>query len=289
MSGVMERSRELSHDDIEKVLGTIDIPACPAVVTEVLQEAQRDVPDLKRLAQRVEADPSMVATTLKLANSPMFCRGEPLTDVRESLMRIGTRNVVCVVIAVALRASIKGVPPAFIESFWARNARLAQATGAVARRAFGMAPDAAYTYALFHNAGIPLMVRRYPEYQGLIEQCVREERNLAELEDEYYPCTHAVVGSLIVRNWGLPALVGKAVRLHHDAELYDLPDETLPGGARSLIAIAHVAGRLLAELDGTEDIEVGAVPYERALAHFGFDEQDVDALRLVVEEAAGPR
>ena len=287
MTTVTERARELSHADIEKVLATIDIPACPAIVTEVMQEAQCDNPNLNRLARRVAADPSMLATALKLANSPMFCRGEPLTDVREALMRIGMRNVVCVVIAVALRSTMTGVPPAFIEAFWSRNARLAQATGSAARRAFGMSPDAAYTYALFHNAAVPLMVRRYPEYRGILEECSREGQMLAEREEAYFPCTHAVVGSLIVRNWGLPSLVGKAIRLHHDPELYDLPDETLPGGARSLIAITHIAEHLLSEIEGSTDIEVGDGCFERALAHFGFDLQDVDALRILVQESAG--
>jgi HD-like signal output (HDOD) protein len=31
------------------------------------------------------------------------------------------------------------------------------------KRQYGISPDAAYTYALFHDAGVPMMMRRFPE------------------------------------------------------------------------------------------------------------------------------
>jgi len=52
---------ELSHEDLLKVTSTIDIPACPGVVTNAMQEAQKDEPDLGRLADRISNDASMSA------------------------------------------------------------------------------------------------------------------------------------------------------------------------------------------------------------------------------------
>lgn len=279
------QTRELSHEDIEKVFKNIDIPPCPAIVVEVLAEAQRDEPNLNRLAKSIAADAGMVAIALKLANSPLFRRGAALTDVRQALDRLGTRNIVCVVIATALRASMNGVPPAFIEKFWARTSSLALAAGLVARRQYGVSPDAAYTYALFHNAGIPLMVRRYPEYSGLIDQCRMTETLLVRAEESYFPCTHPVIGSLMVRTWGLPPMVSQAIRCHHYADVYDLPDSTLPGGAVSLIAATHIAERLAAQIDGEVDIEVGEEVFFRALGHFGIDDEELETTREVIERA----
>lgn len=279
------QSRELSHEDIRRVLKNIDIPPCPAIVVEVLAEAQRDEPNLNRLAKSIAADAGMVAIALKLANSPLFRAGGALTDVRQALDRLGTRNIVCVVIATALRASINGVPPAFIEKFWARTSLLALAAGLVARRQHGVSPDAAYTYALFHNAGIPLMVRRYPEYSGLIDQCRMTETLLVQAEESCFPCTHPVIGSLMVRTWGLPPIVSEAIRCHHYADVYDLPDRTLPGGAVSLIAATHIAERLAAQIDGEVDIEVGAESFARAAGHFGMDDEELEATREAIERA----
>ena len=112
---------------------------------------------------------------------------------------------------------------------------------------------------------------------------------LNDAEADYFPCTHPIVGSLLTRNWGLPSLLGQAIRFHHEKDAYDLPDRTLPGGALSLIAVTQVAEHLLGEvLD--DDIEVGQYLFERALDFLGISGDDLDDLRswviLAIEDAA---
>jgi HD-like signal output (HDOD) protein len=273
------RDHELSNEDMEKAFKTIDIPTCPALVTEALTEAQKDTPDLRRLAKTISADVGMSAITIKLANSALFRVGPPVSNVLKGLERLGVRNTVCVVISAALRATMAGVSPAFIEKFWIKTSALALAAGLIARRQYGVSPDAAYTYALFHDAGIPLMMRRFPDYEKVLNECHATGRLIIEAEDSYYPCTHPIIASLLVRNWGLPPLVGLAIRFHHEADVYDLPDKTLPGGALSLIAVTHIAEHLANDIDGEVDLEVGTNLYERALAHFGLDGNEITDLR----------
>jgi HD-like signal output (HDOD) protein len=281
----VSHNRELSHDDMEKVFKTIDIPACPALVTEAMAEAQKDTPDLRRLAKAIAADVGMSAITLKLANSPLFRVGPPVSNVLKGLERLGIRNTVCVVISAALRGTMAGVSPAFIEKFWTTTSALALAAGLIARRQYGVSPDAAYTYALFHDAGIPLMMRRFPNYETVLNECHATGRLIIEAEDHYYPCTHPIIASLLVRNWGLPPLVGLAIRFHHEPDVYDLPDKTLPGGALSLIAVTHIAEHLANDIDGKVDLEVGTALYERALAHFGIDGSEMTDLRDALTDA----
>ena len=45
-----EITQELSHELVEKVMRSIDIPTCPGMVTDAMREAQKDEPDLNRLA-----------------------------------------------------------------------------------------------------------------------------------------------------------------------------------------------------------------------------------------------
>jgi len=104
------------------------------------------------------------------------------------------------------------------------------------------------------------------------------------MEEEYFPCTHPIISSLLVRNWGLPPILGQAIRFHHDNEAYDLPDRTLPGGALSLIAVTQVAERLLSE-QFSDDIEVGEYLFERALDFLGISGDDLDDLRARVTTA----
>jgi HD-like signal output (HDOD) protein len=271
-----EPPQELTSDEIEKVFSTIDIPPCPAIVIDAMQEAQKEVPDVVRLAKTISADVGMAAITIKLANSPLFRAGTAITTVRRALERLGTINVVCVVVAAALRETLKGPSAAFLDGYWAKTSAVALGSGMIARRQYGISPDAAYTYALFHDAGIPLMLRRYPEYEKVLALCRATGDLLVDAETDFFPCTHPVIGSLLVRNWGLPAPLINGIRLHHERDVYHLPEATLHGNSLSLIATTHIAERLIGQILGEKEYEVGQALFDRAVVHLGLSSEDLE-------------
>ncbi|MEI7969700.1 MAG: HDOD domain-containing protein [Betaproteobacteria bacterium] len=276
--------REITPDDIEKVFKTITIPPCPAVVVDAMREAQKDMPDIARLSKTISADVAMTAATLKLANSPMFRGSAPIANVRRAIDRIGTLNVVCVVVAAALRQSIEGGSSARMEQFWRQTSALALAAGLIAHRHYGIPRDMAYLYALFHDIGIPLMATRFPAY----DEAVRGGRDSGKLlvltEAEYFPCTHPVIGWLTIRSWGLPDDLGTAVRYHHDPDVYDMPETLVPDLSKSLMATVHVAEHLMAALVDDKDYEVGDPLFQRGLSHLGITQIDLEHLREEINE-----
>lgn len=282
---MQQQKYELSHEELQKVMSTIDIPVCPAVVTDAMKESQKDEPDLKRLADLVANDAGLSAAALKLANSALYGNGAKISSVRKAVERLGTKNIVCVVVSVALRSSVSGLPAEWLDDFWKRTTLLSIVASMIARRQFGISPDAAYTYALFHDAGIPMMMRRFPKYGEIVDNARREGKLLADAENEFFPCSHPIIGSLVIRNWGLPCILGQAIRFHHEQDAYDLPDTTLPGGALSLIAVTQVAEHLMNDILQEQDLEVGDHLFEKALAYLGISAHDLEDLQHRVETA----
>ena len=282
---MQQQKYELSHEELQKVMSTIDIPVCPAVVTDAMKESQKDEPDLKRLADLVANDAGLSAAALKLANSALYGNGAKISSVRKAVERLGTKNIVCVVVSVALRSSVSGLPAEWLDDFWKRTTLLAIVASMIARRQFGISPDAAYTYALFHDAGIPMMMRRFPKYGEIVENARRDGKLLADAENEFFPCSHPIIGSLVIRNWGLSSILGQAIRFHHEQDAYDLPDTTLPGGALSLIAVTQVAEHLMNDILQEQDLEVGDHLFEKALAYLGISAHDLEDLQHRVETA----
>ncbi|WP_028448878.1 HDOD domain-containing protein [Chitinibacter tainanensis] len=279
----MGHPHELSPEDIEQVLASVDIPSCSAVVQEAMLEAQRDDPDLRKLARLIAADAGLLAKVLKMANSPLFSASKPTSNVLSALERLGTRNIHCIVMTAALKATMQLGNP-YTEAFWTRTVLLAQAAGLLARQHSGVALDAAYLYALFHDVGQPLMAQRYSEYPQVLINCREVKQLQIDAETDYFPCTHPVVGALLIRNWGLPALIGKAIRYHHEPELYKLPESTLPAGALTLIAIVQITERLLLDYYAEADQEVGDGHFAAALAHLGMTETDLDAFQEELQQ-----
>ncbi len=279
----MSEGHVLSNDELQQTLASIEIPACPGVVMQVMAEAQKDEPDLNVLTKIIASDVGMSAFSIKLANSSLFRRGNATNSVPQALSRLGTRNIVCIVVAVALRNTLSGdIPADVLDRFWNRAAAVAQAAGLVSRKVRGIAPDMAYTYALFHNAAIPVMMRRFKDYERMLKEVEVSGLSLVVEEDARYRCSHAVVGAMLARNWGLSSLIASAIRFHHDPEVYDPGKPFLEDQAMSLIALTHVAERLLMELNGEVDIEVGGL-FPQAVAYLGLSDDDIHDLQDMLE------
>jgi hypothetical protein len=56
---------ELSHEELQQTLDSIEIPACPAVVMQVMAEAQKDAPDLNALTKIIVSDVGMSAFAIR--------------------------------------------------------------------------------------------------------------------------------------------------------------------------------------------------------------------------------
>ncbi len=284
-SGKAPLPPELTEAHIQEVLKSIRIPPCPKMLMEVMAEVQKDVPNVNKLTASISIDPGMAAVVLKVANSPLFRTGNPISNVRTCIERLGMRNVVSVVVTGALHQSMTETANPYFDTFWDHTSAIAIAAGIIAKRQYGISPDAAYTYALFHDIGIPLMLQRFPEYSTALETSRKSHELLINVETQYFPCTHPVIGSLMIKSWGLPENVSKGIRFHHEPEVYDLPDHILPGGVVSLIAVTHVAERLSCEAFGKEDLEVGDVLYARACAHLGISHEELERLAEDLQSA----
>lgn len=281
--GAGESIEAVSPELLDQTLSSIEIPTCPDAVMRVMREAQKDIPDINELARMIAADVGMAALAIKLANSPMFGNGGVKT-VPQAVNRLGTRNVVCVVVAVALRSAMTGVAPAVLERFWNRAATMAIGAGLIAKRLYRISPDEAYAYALFHDAAIPVLMRRFQNYAQVAEAARERGDGLAMAEMAAFSCNHAIVGALLARNWGLPPLIAQAIRFHHEPDLYALPADTLAPEGLSLIAVTQLAEYLSAELQGETDIEVGG-HFERACAYLGLGETELADIREDLQEA----
>jgi HD-like signal output (HDOD) protein len=99
--------------------------------------------------------------------------------------------------------------------------------------------DLAYFAALVHDAGICVLLRRYPDRVAALKGLRASEFDAAAVAlDAATGTAHAAVGSIVARNWKLPPVVAEAIRIHH------LPPEALvPGDEAQLIAVLLAVGR----------------------------------------------
>lgn len=232
----------------------IGIPPCPSILTKINAEMSKDEPDLKYLDRIISSDVSLAAGLIAVANSPFFGFRNRVRSVREALQMLGlvvaSRTIAGLIIQ-------KLFPPsASLERFWHASASIARLAGWLAQlpRAGGVKvrPDDAYTFGLFRDCGIPVLMRRFEHYAETLKQAnTEQERSFTEVEQLTCPTNHAAVGSLLAQSWWLPDEICLAIRHHHDPRML-APGNSgkLPVSALGLIAIVQLAEHLFQHHSG---------------------------------------
>ncbi|MBI1173661.1 MAG: HDOD domain-containing protein [Sideroxydans sp.] len=267
----------LDDNDIQKMLAGVKIPPCPALLLEVMKEAKRPDAAIERIAQPIKRDAGMAAALLKLANSPLYARGARITSVNQALSVLGMKVTVNLLNNVALIQSMANDPPSF-EKFWERSSLGATVSARLAKKLNGISQDDAYITGLFHDCGIPVLMRTYPDYREVMTARAKGGKAVYEVEDEVYSTNHAVVGSMMARSWFLPDNVSKAILYHHDKTIYTIPGSHVTTEIIRLIGVVHMAELVVDEHFCQHSPDWEAVAAD-VLHYFDMSEQDFSELK----------
>lgn len=256
----------------------IPIPPCPQIVSALLAEARREEPDFTRIARLVSADVALAAAVLKLANSPFFGLRRKMQSVKQAAAVLGLRNLLKIIYGVMLKECLGGTKAPALRRFWERSNYNAVVCTYFAARRSGVSIDDAYSFGLFHDAGIAVMLQKHADYTQTLKEANAGPRVVTAVEDERYPTNHVVVGALLGRDWHLPDHVVWAIRFHHDYSIFTAARPGITAEVRALVAIRLLSEHVVARfLNHGDDAEWGR-DKATALQHLGWVERDVDDL-----------
>lgn len=229
-------------DEAERVVKEIGIPPCPAILTRLVREMREDDPDLKRIGDLIGSDVGLAASIVKTVNSPFYGLAAKVTSVRQAIALMGLRNVGQLMTGLVLRQAFPSANSDAMERFWELSSGIARAAALVARTVRQVDRDDAYTFALFRDCGMALLMRKFRDYAALITDTeTLQQTPLIELELLRYTIDHARVGYKLACSWHLSPEVCAAIQFHHAYAMFDGSDPELPASAGRLAALALVA------------------------------------------------
>lgn len=221
----------------------IGIPPRPLILELVVKEMGRDEPDLRALARSISADVGIAGSLLKVVNSPFYGYRSKARTVQDALTMLGLSVAASTIAGIALRNALPPMPR--LERFWDASARVARLSAWVSRKCdavVGLRSEEAYTFSLFRDCGIPIMMRKYPNYfETLAAANANPALPFTVVEESRHPTNHAVVGCLLAQSWWLAEETCLAIRSHHDFVALAAGGGALPPPSRKLIAIAGLA------------------------------------------------
>jgi HD-like signal output (HDOD) protein len=230
----------------ERAILDVGIPPCPVILNRFMAEAEKDDPDYHRLASIIGTDVGLSAGLIKTANSPYFGMRQRVRSVNEALAVLGLNTASRAVAGIVLRNAFPHVPN--LERFWDASSRIARLSGWLAQHLEirGLRPDDAYTFGLFRDCGIPVLLGRFPNYEAVLTAANRETKlGFTDIENAELPTNHAMIGCILAQSWWLPDEICLAIRNHHDVAELESATSGLPMLSRRLIAVAQLSEHIL--------------------------------------------
>jgi HD-like signal output (HDOD) protein len=165
-----------------------------------------------------------------------------LADLSQRLVILGLNVASRAVAGIILRKTFPTVPN--MDRFWDASSRFARLSGwlALQLQSVELPAEDAYTFGLFRDCGIPVLLKRLPSYSSVLNSANNEtERGFTQVEDAVLPTNHAMVGCVLAQSWWLPEEICLAIRHHHDRSVLTTTTSPPPLLSRKLIAVTQLA------------------------------------------------
>lgn len=261
---------------------SIGIPPRPAVLDNIEQEMRSKTPNTAALEKIISLDVGVSAGLLKIANSAFFGFSGRVRSVQEALQILGLNTVASTIAALSLKKSFSHVPR--MERFWDSSAAIAQIsawlTSQIAWPEHRIKANEAYTFGLFRDTGIPVLMANYADYIEILRTANQEDRQaFTVIEDEELGVNHAMIGAKLAKEWRLPIEYGAAIEYHHDADaIGGGKPHLIPDIARYFIALSQLAEHLFQQASGLNSTKEWGKLGEVCLGILRLDEKDSEQL-----------
>ncbi|TIH10174.1 HDOD domain-containing protein [Pseudomonas leptonychotis] len=283
-------AQELSAEYIQQVLQGISVPPQPQIMVDLQMEQVMPNPDLRAIAKLISQDPGLSGTLLKVVNSPFFGLANRIASIQQAVNLLGCNTVINLINAQSIRGELTDEAIVTLNRFWDTAQDVAMTCLTLAKRIGYHSPDEAYTLGLFHNCGIPLMIKRFPNYMVVLEEAyanATDERRVVDTENRLLNTNHAVVGYFTAKSWNLPLHLCEAIASHHNALAIFTEDSSRDAQLKTLLAILKMAEHICAshQVLGNQPDDHEWQSIERlVLEYVGLSEYDFENLRESIRD-----
>lgn len=213
------------------VIKSIKLPTHPEILLELNKEIAKEDPSRETIINIASKDVSIAAKTIKFTNSPFFGLRVKADTIDEAFNYLGIENFRNVILASVMKDSLrdKNIPKKELEEYFDHSIMIAQIANyvtdhlpfEVGSRINRKIP---YVYGLFHDCGVMILARKYPEYFEVVRKEIDKSESLKATELKIFKTHHAHVGALLAKSWLLNDHIVRCIQDHHIKSL-DLVDD----------------------------------------------------------------
>ena len=283
-------SQELSAEQIQQALQGISVPPQPQIMVDLQMEQYMPDPDLEVIARLIAQDPGLSGALLKIVNSSYFGLSNKIASIQRAVNLLGSRSIINLINALSIKGEMSDDTIVTLNRFWDTAQDVAMTCLTLAKRTGAQAVDEAYALGLFHDCGVPLMLKRFPNYMAVLEQAYANagpDCRVVDTENNAFNTNHAVVGYYTAKSWRLPQHVTDAIANHHNALAIFSDESSRTPQLKNLLAILKMAEHICSSYrvlgNQPVDYEWDAIGH-LVLDYVGLSDYDFESMKLSIRE-----
>lgn len=206
---------------MKEILSNVEaLPALPSTVVKLIGMLNGGKAPIDEIEAIVRQDEALSMTILRIANSSMYASGNSEFNLKQSMVRLGGRTLLQIVLDQQVAKVFEGSGTAYgllRGAMWRGAQAGAIAAGEIARREKFNDPELAFLCGLLRDVGKLVLDQHYGDtYLDQIADVLDHSLTFVEAEREALGFDHAMLGSELARHWGLPERIVRAIRFHHE-------------------------------------------------------------------------
>lgn len=215
-------------DIVDAKLNSEDLrlPVFPPLAVQLQQMLSADEVQIEAVSAKVSEDQAVASQLLRCANSAFFSGLSKVSTIRDSIMRLGTRQVTNVVLMATQQreyASDDSLIQPYMKSLWKHAASCANGCNWLAQRlGYRSIAQEAFLAGLMHDIGNLFLLKVLSDLRSKERELDLSKTVLNEILQNM----HSTHGAKLMQSWNLPGEYVEVVRLHHD-ETFDANNKLL--------------------------------------------------------------
>ena len=263
----------------------LKMPDVSPIGLEVMNILEQEEFDILRLSKAISQDPVLSSTVLKYANAPIYRNLVEVTNVRQAISILGSKNVRMAVVVATMR-HFDREPSPLAQIFWDHSFAIATLCKLIARKVAPRLVEDIELTGLLHEMGSLVLITNFKDqYQEVVDTSLKENIPLEDVEKQVFGVNHSELLTRLLDELRLPEITFYAI--DGLAEMDEV--ELLGRDVDFHMAVVALAHHILNSIPGTAQHPVEHMPDDLASLRdkLGLSQEDINKLIADYQEIKG--